>query len=32
MALDLPVVPPVEPMLAQAVDGLPDGDGWLYEP
>jgi len=32
MALDLPVVPPVEPMLAKAVDGLPDGDGWLYEP
>jgi ATP-dependent DNA ligase len=32
MPLDLPVVPPVEPMLAKAVDGLPDGDGWLYEP
>jgi ATP-dependent DNA ligase len=32
MALDLPVVPAVEPMLAKAVDGLPDGDGWLYEP
>ena len=32
MAFDLPVVPPVEPMLAKAVDGLPDGDGWLYEP
>ena len=32
MALDLPVTPPVEPMLAKAVDGLPEGDGWLYEP
>ncbi len=28
----LPVSPPVEPMLAKAVDGLPDGDGWLFEP
>ncbi len=28
----LPVEPPVEPMLAKASDGLPDGDGWLYEP
>jgi len=32
MALDLPIDPPVEPMLAKAVDGLPEGDGWLYEP
>ena len=32
MALNLPVEPPVEPMLAKASDGLPDGDGWLYEP
>ena len=32
MALDLPVMPPVPPMLAKAVDALPDGDGWLYEP
>jgi ATP-dependent DNA ligase len=32
MALDLPVIPPLEPMLAKAVDGLPEGDGWLYEP
>jgi ATP-dependent DNA ligase len=24
--------PPVEPMLAKAVDALPEGDGWLYEP
>ena len=32
MAVDLPVAPPIEPMLAKAVDGLPDGDGWLFEP
>ena len=24
--------PPLEPMLAKASDGLPDGDGWLFEP
>jgi hypothetical protein len=28
----LPFDPPLEPMLAKAADGLPDGDGWLYEP
>ncbi|HSO29477.1 MAG TPA: ATP-dependent DNA ligase, partial [Candidatus Sulfomarinibacteraceae bacterium] len=28
----LPFAPPLEPMLAKASDGLPDGDGWLYEP
>ena len=27
-----PVRAPVEPMLAKASDGLPEGDGWLYEP
>lgn len=33
MTLDrLPFAPPVEPMLAKASDGLPEGDGWLYEP
>ncbi|HEV8696612.1 MAG TPA: ATP-dependent DNA ligase [Candidatus Limnocylindrales bacterium] len=32
MPLDLPFDPPVEPMLAKAVDSLPDGDGWLFEP
>jgi ATP-dependent DNA ligase len=32
MTPDLPVSPPVEPMLAKAVDGLPEGDGWLFEP
>ncbi|HEX7949020.1 MAG TPA: ATP-dependent DNA ligase [Candidatus Limnocylindrales bacterium] len=28
----LPFQPPIEPMLAKAADGLPDGDGWLFEP
>ncbi|CAN5856546.1 ATP-dependent DNA ligase [soil metagenome] len=28
----LPVMPPVEPMLAKATAELPDGPGWLYEP
>jgi ATP-dependent DNA ligase len=28
----LPFDPPVEPMLAKPSDGLPDGDGWLFEP
>ncbi|HSL76880.1 MAG TPA: hypothetical protein VK867_08040, partial [Candidatus Limnocylindrales bacterium] len=32
MPVDLPANPPIEPMLAKAVDALPDGDGWLYEP
>ncbi|MEO8207602.1 MAG: ATP-dependent DNA ligase [Chloroflexota bacterium] len=33
MSLDLlPVPPPIAPMLAKAADGLPDGEGWLYEP
>jgi len=33
MSLDrLPFQPPLEPMLAKASDGLPEGDGWLYEP
>jgi ATP-dependent DNA ligase len=30
--MDLPLEPPVEPMLAKAAKDLPDGDGWLYEP
>src|SRR5512144_3411168 len=30
--MTLPFSPPVEPMLAKASDGLPTGDGWLYEP
>jgi ATP-dependent DNA ligase len=28
----LPIEPPLEPMLAKAVDGLPSDDGWLFEP
>ena len=30
--MHLPVEPPIEPMLAKAVDSLPEGDGWLFEP
>ena len=29
--VDLPVMPPLSPMLAKAADELPVGDGWLYE-
>jgi ATP-dependent DNA ligase len=32
MALHLPFQPPVEPMLAKAVDALPSDEGWLFEP
>jgi ATP-dependent DNA ligase len=28
----LPIAPPLEPMLAKAVDRLPSDDGWLFEP
>jgi ATP-dependent DNA ligase len=28
----LPIEPPLEPMLAKAVDNLPSDDGWLFEP
>ncbi|HEX6310764.1 MAG TPA: ATP-dependent DNA ligase [Acidimicrobiia bacterium] len=30
--MNLPVEPPVAPMLAKLVRELPVGDGWLYEP
>jgi ATP-dependent DNA ligase len=30
--LHLPFEPPLEPMLAKASDGLPNDDGWLFEP
>ena len=30
--LSLPFEPPIEPMLAKAVDGLPSDEGWLFEP
>jgi ATP-dependent DNA ligase len=28
----LPFDPPIEPMLSSAADGLPAGEGWLFEP
>ncbi len=31
LAVTLPK-PPIPPMLAKAAEGLPDGDGWIYEP
>ena len=30
--MHLPFDPPLAPMLSRAADGLPDGDGWLFEP
>ena len=30
--MDLPVMPPVAPMLAKSVKEVPDGPGYLYEP
>ena len=30
--MDLPVNPPVSPMLAKAAKSLPEGDGWQFEP
>jgi ATP-dependent DNA ligase len=30
--MDLPLEPPIEPMLAKASAELPTGEGWLYEP
>jgi ATP-dependent DNA ligase len=32
VALQLPFQPPIEPMLAKLSSGLPEGDGWIYEP
>lgn len=32
LPLDLPLVPPYEPMEAETADVLPAGDGWQYEP
>lgn len=31
-SVDLPVTPPVLPMLAKRVEELPAGDQWIYEP
>jgi ATP-dependent DNA ligase len=30
--MDLPVLPPVKPMLAKPAAKLPTGEGWFYEP
>jgi ATP-dependent DNA ligase len=30
--MNLPLLPPIEPMLAKAVNALPSDDGWLFEP
>jgi ATP-dependent DNA ligase len=30
--MNLPVNPPVLPMLAKRVDELPEGEGWIFEP
>lgn len=30
--MDLPINPPLLPMLAKRVDALPDGEGWIFEP
>jgi ATP-dependent DNA ligase len=30
--LALPFQPPIEPMLAKLSTGIPEGDGWLFEP
>ena len=30
--MQLPVSPPILPMLAKRVDAIPDGAGWLFEP
>ncbi len=30
--MHLPIEPPLEPMLAKPSNGLPEGDGWLFEP
>src|SRR6185503_2583030 len=30
--MSLPVPPPVLPMLSKRIDGLPEGEGWIFEP
>jgi ATP-dependent DNA ligase len=30
--MNLPVKPPILPMLAKRVNEIPEGDGWIYEP
>ncbi|HUS42587.1 MAG TPA: ATP-dependent DNA ligase [Ilumatobacteraceae bacterium] len=31
-AMQLPIQPPLQPMLAKLARTIPDGDGWLFEP
>src|SRR5688572_8958056 len=30
--VDLPVMPPVKPMLSKSAHALPSGEGWIFEP
>jgi len=30
--VQLPIQPPIEPMLAKPADAIPQGEGWLFEP
>src|SRR6188768_1922421 len=30
--MSLPFAPPLAPMLSSAADGLPEGEGWQFEP
>ncbi|MGH7346792.1 MAG: ATP-dependent DNA ligase, partial [Candidatus Rokuibacteriota bacterium] len=30
--MSLPFASPIQPMLSSAAEGLPTGDGWLFEP
>ena len=30
--MDLPLQPPIAPMLATLADRIPEGEGWHYEP
>lgn len=30
--MEIPVQPPIAPMLAKRVDSIPRGDGWIFEP
>jgi ATP-dependent DNA ligase len=32
MNMQLPIRPPLLPMLAKRLDRIPDGDGWIFEP
>ena len=32
VAFDLPIQPPIKPMLAKLARKIPDGDGWIFEP